>query len=137
MAAVPSQSFNTVPQDDSTFSDKDGNNITIVDLRDRVIRELSVKDSFVASTLEKTGPWKMNHTSVDTQVYSPMDLQLIKNKIPVVVETISHLLGRKLYFNVALKEYKTETVEEIKQDIPPQVNMLLSTFKGTIVAGKV
>lgn len=116
-------------------SDK-GSTIEPGQLRDAIIKELTVKDSFTASTLDKTGSWNILPDSVETTVSNAYDLELIKKKIPDVASSISAAIGRDMGFNVILEENREDN-EKKEVVLPPQVNMLLDVFKGTLVAGKV
>ena len=123
-------------QGNQSLRDASGNQLTIGELRDQVIKELTVQDSFAASTLDKTGPWIIKPNSIDTKVSNAYDLELIKRKIPIIAESISKICGKKLYFNVAFEDFHEEENKE-QTEIPPQVNMIIDAFKGTLVAGKI
>ena len=97
---------------------------------------LSVKDGFAASNLQKTGLWKVFDDSVQTNVQSQYDLELIKRKQNIIEAEISAICGRQMKFLVDFQEEKKEVAKEFVQ-IPLQVEILVNAFKGTIVAGKV
>ena len=123
-------------QDNQQFlTDANGKTLSIAQLRGGLIADLSIKDGFAASTLEKTGPWKLTQTSIDTTVSSAIDLEIMKKKIPAISQQLSNICGKKMYFNVSLEEIKENNTTS-PDAIPSQVNMLVDVFKGTIVAGK-
>ena len=118
-----------------TFQTADGKNISIAQLRGSVMAALSVTDGFAASNLEKTGAWQVTADSVNTTVSNAYDLELIKKKLAVISTEISSVCGKQMAFNVVIEEQKAQ-VNTGPVVIPPQVEILVNTFKGTIVAGR-
>ncbi len=118
-----------------SFTAANGRTMTIAQLRGSVMAALSVTDGFAASNLEATGLWKVNQNQVLTSVLNSYDLELINKKIPVIAREISNVCGKQMEFKVSLQEEKSqENKGPVK--IPNQVALLVDTFKGTIVAGK-
>lgn len=118
------------------FQTADGAVMSVAQLRGNVMASLSVKDGFAASNLQKTGLWKVFDDSVQTNVQSQYDLELIKRKQNIIEAEISAICGRQIKFLVDFQEEKKEVAKEFVQ-IPLQVEILVNAFKGTIVAGKV
>ena len=118
------------------FKTADGAVMSVAQLRGNVMASLSVKDGFAASNLQKTGLWKVFDDSVQTNVQSQYDLELIKRKQNIIEAEISAICGKQMSFVVDLQEEKKEIKKESVQ-IPLQVEILVNAFKGTIVAGKV
>lgn len=118
------------------FQTADGAVMSVAQLRGNVMASLSVKDGFAASNLQKTGLWKVFDDSVQTNVQSQYDLELIKRKQNIIEAEISAICGRQMKFLVDFQEEKKEIAKEFVQ-IPLQVEILVNAFKGTIVAGKV
>lgn len=118
------------------FQTADGAVMSVAQLRGNVMASLSVKDGFAASNLQKTGLWKVFDDSVQTNVQSQYDLELIKRKQNIIEAEISAICGRQMKFLVDFQEEKKEVAKEFVQ-IPLQVEILVNAFKGTIVAGKV
>ena len=118
------------------FQTADGAVMSVAQLRGNVMASLSVKDGFAASNLQKTGLWKVFDDSVQTNVQSQYDLELIKRKQNIIEAEISAICGRQMKFLVDFQEEKKEAAKEFVQ-IPLQVEILVNAFKGTIVAGKV
>ena len=118
------------------FKTADGAVMSVAQLRGNVMASLSVKDGFAASNLQKTGLWKVFDDSVQTNVQSQYDLELIKRKQNIIEAEISAICGRQMKFLVDFQEEKKEIAKEFVQ-IPLQVEILVNAFKGTIVAGKV
>ena len=118
------------------FQTADGAVMSVAQLRGNVMASLSVKDGFAASNLQKTGLWKVLNDSVQTNVQSQYDLELIKRKQNIIEAEISAICGRQMKFLVDFQEEKKEVAKEFVQ-IPLQVEILVNAFKGTIVAGKV
>ena len=77
----------------------------------------------------------MNGDTVNTTVETDYDLNLIEKKKAVITAELSNACGRQMQFNVTLKSAETQ-VQAAPVEIPPQVNILVNAFKGTIVAGR-
>ena len=119
---------------DDNFTTADGKTLSVAQLRGSVMAALSVTDGFAASSLEKTGLWKVNQNAVNTTVQNQLDLEVIQKKIPVIAAEISNICGRQMQFFVSFQEEKKEVRKKV--EIPNQINALVNIFKGTIVAGK-
>lgn len=118
-----------------TFTAANGRTMTIAQLRGSVMAALSVTDGFAASNLEVTGLWKVTPNQVITTVVNSYDLELINKKIPVIAKEISNVCGKQMEFKVSLQEEQIQE-NKVPAQIPNQVALLVDTFKGTIVAGK-
>ena len=112
-----------------------GQTISIAQLRGQITANLAVTDGFAASNVEKTGLWIVTDDTVNTTVDSTYDLNLIEKKQSVIAAELSNACGRPMKFNVTLKEEKKQE-DAAPVEIPPQVNILVNAFKGTIVAGR-
>ena len=119
---------------DEHFLTQDGRDITIAQLRGTVIAELSITEGVLASTLEKTGLWKISENKVETTVDSEFELQMLKRNIPSITEQISKVCGKKMEFGISLKQAE-QPVEEAPKEVPVQVDVLVKAFRGTVVVG--
>jgi len=121
-----------------SFTTADGSSMTVLQLRGNVTAALSLTDGFAASVIEKTGEWKLNGEEIITTIQSSYDRELINKKMGPITEEITKICGKPMRFTVNL-EVKKEVVEEKKEEVqvPEQVKILVKTFKGTVVAGKV
>ncbi len=118
-----------------TFTTASGQVLTVAQLRGSVMAALSINDGFAAANLEETGIWTVTSDTVATTVEDSYNLQLIQRKLPVIEREISAVCGKDMKFSVSLKENNQQTNKEPVK-IPLQVEILVNTFKGTIVAGK-
>jgi len=119
-----------------TFTKADGTTMSVAQLRGSVMAALSIVDGFAASTLEKTGEWTLTSEEVSTTVSNSYDLELIQNKNRVIAEEISKVYGKPMNFKVVLKTIEEQRGPEAPVEIPVQVQILVNTFKGSIVAGR-
>ena len=103
-------------------------------MRGTVIAELSITEGVLASTLEKTGLWKISENKVDTTVDSEFELQMLKRNIHSISEQISKVCGKKMEFGISLKQTE-QPVEEAPKEVPVQVDVLVKAFRGTVVVG--
>ena len=114
------------------FTTADGREMSIAQLRGNIVAELAVSEGVIASTLEKTGLWKVSQDKVETTVDTGLELQILKQSIPLLSERISKICGRTMMFVVTQKQ-EEKNEDEKEQVLPDQVNVLLNAFKGTVV----
>ena len=113
----------------------DGRTISIAQLRGSVMAALSVTDTFASTNLESTGLWKVHDDKVETTVPDSYSLELIKRKQNIIAAEISKVCGKQMEFLVTM-EAKAEREQKEEVKIPPQVEIIMDLFNGTIVAGK-
>ena len=114
------------------FTTADGREMSIAQLRGNIVAELAVSEGVIASTLEKTGLWKVSEDKVETTVDTGLELQILKQSIPLLSERVSKICGRTMMFVVTQKQEEKKE-DEKEQVLPDQVNVLLNAFKGTVV----
>ena len=107
--------------------------VSLEKLHDDVIASLSAKDSFAASSLEKTTNWYLNGLKIEAELYSEYDNSLLQKKLSVINAELLEYTGTAFELHVTLKEPQTVENNEKKADIPPQVRLLLDIFKGSLV----
>lgn len=137
-------SYEEMMEDSSMQASEDGLNHQSANpdevnrLRGAVTAALSIEDGFAASAIEKTGRWTINSDYVEVGISNDYDKKLIEKKSDVIASEISKVLGRKMQFVVKIEavEVQAENHQSEKVEIPLQVQILMDTFKGTIVAGK-
>ena len=121
---------------DEHFTTADGRDITIAQLRGTVIAEIAVTEGFIASSLERTGLWKVLENSIETTIETDLDLQMLKKNTSVISSRLSKICGRQMEFVVRKNEVSEAEKEAASGQIPVQVQVLLDAFKGTVVTGK-
>ena len=112
----------------------DGNQISVAQLRGSILAELSISDGFMVAVLERTGIWKVTDNKIETTIEKTLDLQILNNNLPLLCEKLQKFCGKPMEFVVAQKTQ--EENNSVAVEIPQQVQILLDTFKGTIVTGK-
>lgn len=116
-------------QNKETFTTAGGQTMTIAQLRGSVMADLSVTNSFLSALLEKTGNWSVEPDRVSTTCKEEWDLSLMQKNSAVIEQKISSVCGKPMKFSV-----KIQNEEEVKEiHLPPQVQILLNTFNGTLV----
>ena len=132
-ASAPTQASPEVSspaQISNVFTTADGRSISVAQLKGTIMANFAVNDSFTAASLERTGEWIVSADSVDTSVAAEYDLKIIQKNIPAISEELARVCGKPMTFRVTIKA-KNEQV--VKREVPPQVKILVDTFKGTIV----
>lgn len=117
-------------QSEGSFTTADGRTITFSQLKGTIMANFSVNDSFVATALEKTGPWIVSSDSVDTTVPSAYDFSVIQKNIPLVNSEISRVCGKQMQFKITVENKESSVVQK---EVPLQVKILVDMFKGSIV----
>ncbi|WP_294429822.1 DNA polymerase III subunit gamma/tau [uncultured Treponema sp.] len=100
------------------------------DFRELAIKEISMRDPMLASSLYQTGAWIKNGNVFSTQVSSGYLKMQIDSHIRDINSYLSSILGQQVSFQVALKQVVNVPVE---QNAPVQVKILCDLFKGQIV----
>lgn len=101
------------------------------DFRSLAIKELSIRDPMIGSSLLQTGEWIKSGSSVTTQVSSTFLKMQLDSHAQNISAFLSELLGEKVRFEVVLKQIVAAA--PIEQNAPVQVKILCDTFKGQII----
>ena len=118
-------------QNDESFTTADGKNLTIAQLRGNVLAGLAVNNSFITTTLQQTGIWKIQGDKVVTSVENAYELSLLQKNQQIISQEISNICSKKMSFQVELEVKNSCPVKKI--EIPRQVSLLVDMFKGKIV----
>lgn len=121
------------PQLAARYTTADGRTITVAQLRGSVIAQLSVTDAMTASALMQTLPWTVQNDAITTQIESPYQKARLEQHTDDVTAILAKICGRPVSFSVILKEQPP--AGEV-HEIPLQVKILCSVFKGNITGGK-
>ena len=121
---------------DEHFTTADGRDITIAQLRGSVIAEIAVNEGFIASSLERTGLWKVLENRIETTIQSDLDLQMLRKNAALISSRLSNICGRQMEFVVEREKASAEAENKDSAEVPVQVQVLLNAFKGTVVSGK-
>lgn len=100
------------------------------DFRALVIKELSMRDPMLASSLYQTGEWIKSSGKVTTQVTSGYLKMQLDSHVNDISGLLSSICGENLRFEVVLRQLVHTPVE---QNAPEQVKIICDTFKGQIV----
>ena len=100
------------------------------DFRSLAIKELTMKDPMIGSSLLQTGAWTKTGSTVTTQVASAyLKMQLDSHRANIT-SLLSQLCGEKIQLEVTLKQnFSSPPVENTA---PLQVKLLCDIFKGQI-----
>lgn len=101
------------------------------DFRSIAIKELSMRDPMIGSSLLQTGEWIKSSGTVTTQVSSTFLKMQLDSHAQNISAFLSELLGEKVRFEVNLKQIVAAA--PIEQNAPVQVKILCDTFKGQII----
>lgn len=101
------------------------------DFRSVAIKELSMRDPMIGSSLLQTGEWIKSGGTVTTQVSSTFLKMQLDSHAQNISAFLSELLGENVRFEVNLKQIVAQA--PIEQNAPVQVKILCDTFKGQII----
>jgi len=125
--AVPPQQTAAATPNQSNVSA----NSSSQDFRELAIKELSMRDPMIGSSLLQTGEWIKSSGTVTTQVSSTFLKMQLDSHAQNISAFLSELLGEKVRFEVTLRQIVAAA--PIEQNAPVQVKILCDTFKGQIV----
>lgn len=100
-------------------------------LKDIAIKELSMIDPMLGSSLIQTGPWIKNASTVTTEVSSNFLKMQLDNHQARISQFLSQMCGQSLTFEIILQKPKESP--PIEATAPAQVKILCDTFKGHII----
>ena len=111
-----------------------GRTITIAQLRGSVIAELGIHDAPTAAALMTTTPWQISGDAISTQAATAYQKTQLERQRDAILRTLEKVCERRMDFSVGLKE-----IEEAAgpAEVPQQIKILCSVFKGSIVGGKI
>ncbi|MBM7022794.1 DNA polymerase III subunit gamma/tau [Treponema sp. Marseille-Q4523] len=111
-----------------------GRTITIAQLRGSVIAELGIHDAPTAAALMTTTPWQISGDAISTQAATAYQKAQLERQRDAILRTLEKVCERRMDFSVGLKE-----IEEAAgpAEVPQQIKILCSVFKGSIVGGKI
>ena len=111
-----------------------GRTITIAQLRGSVIAELGIHDAPTAAALMTTTPWQISGDAISTQAATAYQKTQLERQRDAILRTLEKVCERRMDFSVGLKE--TEEAAG-PAEVPQQIKILCSVFKGSIVGGKI
>ena len=115
------------------FVNYKGESINLKTIYDQLILKLSKENAMTGSALMQTASWKLNRNCISTEIDSDFQFNKIKENLQLINGIISDICGETVTFEIKKKEIKTE---QSNVEVPAQIKMLCSIFKGTIVGGK-
>lgn len=115
------------------YTTSDGRTITGAQLRGAVIAELSINDAMTASALMQTGAWNISDSAITTTIETAYQKARLEQQKKAIEYLFEKICGRPLAFIINLKE---TMLPEQNTDLPQQVKIVQSIFKGSIVGGK-
>lgn len=111
-----------------------GRTISFAQLRGSVIAELGIYDAPTAAALMTTTPWQISGNVISTQAATAYQKTQLERQRDAILRTLEKVCERRMDFSVSLKE--TEEAAG-PAEVPPQIKILCSVFKGSIVGGKI
>lgn len=121
------------PQQTALYTTAAGRTVTVAQLRGSVTAQLSINDAMTASALMQTFPWTVRNNEVSTQIESPYQKARLEQHVKDITVILAEICGRPVNFSVTLKE---KAPAGQAHEIPLQVKILCSVFKGNITGGK-
>ena len=111
-----------------------GRTISFAQLCGSVIAELDIYDAPTAAALMTTTPWQISGNVISTQAATAYQKTQLERQRDAILRTLEKVCERRMDFSVSLKE--TEEAAG-PAEVPPQIKILCSVFKGSIVGGKI
>ncbi|MBQ5998171.1 MAG: DNA polymerase III subunit gamma/tau [Treponema sp.] len=111
-----------------------GSQVNLKDLYEQLISKLTPENPMASSALMQTSPWILSGNTIQTTIESEFQLRSIESSIPQINGILSKICGTQILFEISKKEQPQ--IKESNIPVPPQVQLICSVFKGTIVGGK-
>ena len=102
-------------------------------LRQTVIAELAHSETtaILATTLNQTGEWTFDGTTISTTVSSSFTQSQVQKQAGAIAQKISERFGQNVQFAVSLKQAEST---DSTANAPYEVQLLCSLFRGQIIA---
>ena len=120
-----------VHQSEEIFNCPDGSSITLGKLYASLVTEFAVKNPMLSSVIMQTGKWQLKGNAIETTIQSEYQLSIIEQNKGFIEQAFEKFCGTKVAFEVLLKKNEEKTVQAV--EIPNEVKLLCSTFKGSVV----
>ena len=132
--SLPAESADAAQDEVQSYVTGGGRTITIAQLRGSVIAELGIHDAPTAAALMTTTPWQISGDTISTQAATAYQKTQLERQRDAILRTLEKVCERRMDFSVSLKE-----IEEAAgpSEVPQQIKILCSVFKGSIVGGKI
>lgn len=117
---------------DPSNTSKTKNNVkTVQELRELVIRELTVSNTMLATSLMQTCFWKESNNKITASIENPFIKDKLEQEAPEINTLLSKLWGKKIQFSVIL----TKATENCPMEtVPSEVDAICSIFRGTVTS---
>ncbi len=129
----PSGSGGTHAERSTSFQTADGTSVPISQLYAEIIDGLSLgNEMLLVSALMQTEPWRCSGTAIQTSIKSECQKILIEQNAQKILDIISRNHRTPAQFEILYREAENAAQA---QEIPAEVKLLCSIFKGTVVGG--
>jgi DNA polymerase-3 subunit gamma/tau len=105
--------------------------VTLEDLRDLVIQEISSDKALLASALMQTKEWILTGNRIEASLESAFQMRQLENEAKYISEKITSIFGKNVQFVPILERVQ---VEQEQTEVPPVVEMVCKVFKGSVVS---
>lgn len=123
-----------IHQSNAVFTAPDGFSITLGKLFSTIVAELSTLNPMLSSALMQTGAWTLKENKIFTTIESEFQKNIIQNGIEQLKSVLKTFCHADVDFEISLEKREESKNEQI--ELPPQVQILVSAFKGSVVGGK-
>ncbi len=123
-----------IHQSNERFTAPDGFSITLGELFNTTIAELSAAEPMLSSALMQTGTWNLSGNKISTTTSSEFQKNIIQNGVARLKSVLKTFCHADIDFEIILKEQVEPETKQI--ELPPQVKILVNAFKGSVVGGK-
>lgn len=127
-------SYEEIHQSNERFTAPDGFSITLGELFNTTIAELSAAAPMLSSALMQTGTWNLHGNKISTTISSEFQKNIIQNGVAQLKSVLKTFCHADIDFEIILKEQAEPETKQI--ELPPQVRILVNAFKGSVVGGK-
>ena len=123
-----------IHQSNELFTAPDGFSISVGKIFSTTVAELSTANPMLSSALMQTGAWTLKENKISTTIESEFQKNIIQNGVAQLKSVLKTFCHADIDFEITLKKREEPKTEQI--ELPAQVKILVSAFKGSIVGGK-
>ncbi len=96
-----------------------------------MVEDFSIPEGLLSAALSGTSDRKIEGNTVSVCAENRIEMMQLTSKTSLVQDYLSKAFGRPIVFEVSIKESQTQL--KTKVELPPEVQILKDTFKGSVL----
>ena len=122
-----------IHQSNVLYTAPDGFSITLGKIFGTLVASLAPSQPMLSSALMQTAAWNLDNNKISTTIESEFQKNTIMSNINIIRDVLKGICHNPVDFEVTVKK---QEIHEEKIELPPQVDILVKAFKGSVTGGR-